>query len=341
MIPAADRLDRVVGEFCLELDAALRRHNSSQPGARRLRLRLAMDEGLVSPARNGFAGRTVVAVSRLVSAAASREALLRHPSVDLVVVLSDWVYADWVYADWVYADWVCSGRATVRADLFHQVVVTEKEYTAVAWLWLPGAGQPEFSTSVAPPAPATVKIKAPFLYGRRARLAPAVLVTLPPVVLGLFLLPVAGPGVGALVILAGVVVLPLLAAQVARDHGRRVQMRLFRQWGGRPTEVMLRWHGAEAPEVVARRHQLIARHLGFALPDEKAELDDPERADHEYAAAVAALREDPRHVTAPTGHGRERHVRILAQTCMPAAWARSACSPAAPRCCSACSPRPR
>jgi hypothetical protein len=280
LIPAGDRPDRVVGEFCLELDAALRRHNSARTGGPRLRLRLAMDEGMVSQARNGFAGRTVVAVSRLVSSAVSREALRRHPEADLVIVLSDRVYADWV----------CSGRSTVRADLFRQVVVTEKEYTAVAWLWLPAAGRP----STAAPEAATGPAPAPSRYPRRARLAPAVLATLPACVLGLFCLPAAGLSSGAVAILAGVGTLPLLAAQIARDHGRRIQAGLFRQWGGRPTELMLRWHGAGSPHVVARRHQLIAQHLGFALPDEKEELDDPERAEEQYAAAVAALRERTR-----------------------------------------------
>ena len=38
LIPAGDRLQTVVGEFCLELDAALRRHNSARLGESRLRL---------------------------------------------------------------------------------------------------------------------------------------------------------------------------------------------------------------------------------------------------------------------------------------------------------------
>jgi hypothetical protein len=280
LVPAGEHLERVVGEFCLELDAALRRHNSARAGGPRLRLRLAMDEGMVSQAPNGFAGRAVVAVSRLVSSAASREALRHRPEADLVIVLSDRVYADWV----------CSGRSAVRADLFRQVVVTVKEYTAVAWLWLPAAGPP----AAAAPEAATGPALSPLRYSRRARLAPAVLATLPACVLGLFCLPAAGLNGGAAAILAGVLTLPLLAAQIARDHGRRIQAELFRQWGGRPTELMLRWHGAGSPPVVARRHQLIAQHLGFPLPDEKEELDDPERADEQYAAAVAALRERTR-----------------------------------------------
>ncbi len=47
------------------------------------------------------------------------------------------------------------------------------------------------------------------------------------------------------------------------------------------------------PEVVVRRHQLIAQHLGFLLPDENR-TGGPAATDEEYAAAIAALRERTR-----------------------------------------------
>src|SRR5947209_11228282 len=66
LIPVEEPLGRAVGDFCLELAAALWRYNGTRDPADQMRLRVALDEGLVDVSRNGFAGRAVVGVSRLV-----------------------------------------------------------------------------------------------------------------------------------------------------------------------------------------------------------------------------------------------------------------------------------
>jgi hypothetical protein len=294
LLPAGEQAQRAVGSFCLELEAELRRHNSGVPGDERLRLRLGMDEGAVSLAANGFAGRAVIAACRLAASHPPRAAMSRHPEADLAVVLSDRVYEDWI----------STGRAAVRADRFRQTLVSEKGYQAVAWLWLPGISDP----IAMPPSGGQVRENTgsaawlrqgaeSFRYARLARLAPGVLVALPPVVLALACLPVTGTFGRAAAVLAGAGALLFVTAQVVRDRGRRIEVQLFRRWGGRPTEVMLRWHGPESQAVVARRHLLVAEHLGIVLPDEKAEANDPPGTDQQYAAAVAALRERTRDST--------------------------------------------
>jgi hypothetical protein len=127
LIPPEEPLGHVVGDYCLELEAALWRHNRVRDPATRMRLRLALDEGPVDRSRNGFAGQAVVGVSRLVGARPLRQALEAADGAGLAVLLSDGVYRDWVR----------SGRSAVRPEWCRRVAVAEKEYEADAWLWLP------------------------------------------------------------------------------------------------------------------------------------------------------------------------------------------------------------
>jgi hypothetical protein len=129
LIPYAEHPAQVVGAFCLELAAALWRHNRARDPIARMRLRLAFDDGPADVARNGFAGQAVVAVDRLVNAAPVRQALDLARTADLAVILSDGVHRDWVR----------SGRSAVRPGWCRRVTVAEKEYAADAWLWIPGA----------------------------------------------------------------------------------------------------------------------------------------------------------------------------------------------------------
>ncbi len=131
-------------------------------------------------------------------------------------------------------------------------------------------------------------------YTRFARLIPAILVLLPLTVLAVTSVPVVVTiwgKVAALVVVAG---LPFVVSQVVRDRGLRVQPHLFHAWGGRPSEIMLRWRATSTKAAVARRHQLVQAHLGITLPDEAAEAADPAEADEAYAVATAALRERTR-----------------------------------------------
>lgn len=132
LIPADEPLGRVVGDFCLEVAAALWRYNKVRDRTARMRLRLALDDGPVDLSPNGFAGRAVVGVSRLVNAQPLRQALDLTDQAELAAILSDGVYRDWVH----------SGRSSVRPEWCHRTRVAEKEYVADAWLWLPAVPTP-------------------------------------------------------------------------------------------------------------------------------------------------------------------------------------------------------
>lgn len=129
LIPPDEPHQRVVGEFCLELEAVLHGHNLSRDRSDRLRLRLAIDEGPAADAANGYVGRAVVGASRLVNSQVARQALGACPDANLVVIVSHGVFRDHID----------SGRGALRRDHFRRVVVQEKEIDEYAWVWVPGA----------------------------------------------------------------------------------------------------------------------------------------------------------------------------------------------------------
>ncbi|SFE33907.1 hypothetical protein SAMN05216251_102540 [Actinacidiphila alni] len=122
---------RLVDDFVRHLAWELREYNAARVPALRMRLRLAVDHGPVELAANGFAGGTVVAVSRLLGSEHLYEALRVHERADLAVLLSDHVYRSTVG----------SGHTTLTAADFREVDVRIKEYAAAAWLRVPGYEQ--------------------------------------------------------------------------------------------------------------------------------------------------------------------------------------------------------
>jgi hypothetical protein len=86
--------------------------------------------------------------------------------------------------------------------------------------------------------------------------------------------------------------LTVLAAEVGRDRGRKLQPKLWASWGGPPTTVALRWAGGDTVSAVAHRHAIVQKVLGDKshLPTEAEERDDPAKADQIYEIAVRRLR---------------------------------------------------
>jgi hypothetical protein len=100
-------------------------------------------------------------------------------------------------------------------------------------------------------------------YTARARLIPALLSVLPAAVTVYAWdpgNPLGWNGIGAIITGAGGA---YLLSFIARDFGKRVEPKLFKKWGGRPTEVMLMHSGPMDPVLRQRRHDAIAR----LLPD--------------------------------------------------------------------------
>lgn len=125
-------------------------------------------------------------------------------------------------------------------------------------------------------------------YSRKARLLPALLVTMPA---GVFL-PILAPGfdlknLAALLAAAGV---PIFIVNVVRSHGKRLENDLVAAWGGFPTTRMLRLgEPSNNPHMLSRRRKLLEEVTDVRLPEEDAERADPVDADQRYEDATRRL----------------------------------------------------
>jgi hypothetical protein len=141
LLPTGDGVDepRVIAILIASLEAGLAEINADLVAEARIRLRVALDEGVVHRAAHGFTGPAVVGVCRLRDAPVVRETLTASDA-DLIVVV----------ADHLYRDAVADGRA--RGPGFTQTAVTVKEFSGTAWIYLPGGARPPSpSVPVSPP----------------------------------------------------------------------------------------------------------------------------------------------------------------------------------------------
>lgn len=94
--------------------------------ADRIRMRMAVSVGLIERGPTGFTGQLIVDINRLVDSAPLRAALAAAPSSDLVVAISDQVYAMMIRP----------GYPGIPSGQFTRVDVVAKEFSGPAWLWL-------------------------------------------------------------------------------------------------------------------------------------------------------------------------------------------------------------
>jgi O-acetyl-ADP-ribose deacetylase (regulator of RNase III) len=91
----------------------------------RLRLRMAVVLGAVGPGANGLSGDTVVEAARMVDSQVLRDAAVTHPDADLVVLVSEPLFAS-----------VAGERLPgLDANDFRLVDVNAKNFSARSWLW--------------------------------------------------------------------------------------------------------------------------------------------------------------------------------------------------------------
>ncbi|WBB52312.1 hypothetical protein [Verrucosispora sp. WMMD573] len=117
---------RVIGRFVPELNRLLRRYNASRVPAARIRLRVAVHQGMVHvDGANGFPGQAVVLVSRLCDAEPVRQALAAFPEAGIALVVS---------AD-IYRDVVTEYPEELRPERFRRidVVHASKGFQEPAW----------------------------------------------------------------------------------------------------------------------------------------------------------------------------------------------------------------
>ncbi len=136
LLPADEPGPLLADEFVRALDRTLAWLNSELPWDFRLRLRVAIHYGTAIPARNGWAGQGVAAVSRLLDSLPIRLALAAVDEANLAVILSRQVFDDVLRP----------GGVSVREPDFRLVAVAVQEYSAEAvqeysaqaWLRVPG-----------------------------------------------------------------------------------------------------------------------------------------------------------------------------------------------------------
>ncbi|MEV2241566.1 hypothetical protein [Micromonospora sp. NPDC049891] len=118
---------RVIGRFVPELNRLLRRYNVSRLAAARIRLRVAVHQGMVHlDGANGFPGQAVVLVSRLCDAEPVRRALAAFPDAGIALVVS---------SD-IYRDVVTEYPEEIRPERFRRIDVVHaaKGFREPAWL---------------------------------------------------------------------------------------------------------------------------------------------------------------------------------------------------------------
>ncbi|GIE92631.1 hypothetical protein [Paractinoplanes rishiriensis] len=147
IIPPDVPESRVVGELTAALDRLLAAENRYRGDDRRIRLRVAVHEGLVHlDGAAGFPGDAVVTVCRLVNDPQLKAALRSFPRANIAMIVSDVIYRSVV---------VPYGKP--RPDRFRQVraQIPEKDFGADAWIFVPDedatGGAPAGARHEAPP----------------------------------------------------------------------------------------------------------------------------------------------------------------------------------------------
>lgn len=125
-----------------------------------------------------------------------------------------------------------------------------------------------------------------------ARLLPALIVSLPLLILMFITLPVIWKLIGALSAMGVSVALIFLMAQCGRDAGKRKEPDLFRTIGGKPSTRLLRHSDQTLPPATKKRYHdfLVANAPGFNPPTPQQEASDLDAADKMYDSAVDWLR---------------------------------------------------
>jgi hypothetical protein len=120
----------VVGRFATTLDEMLRAHNRNLVPEARVRIRVAIDTGLVHlDGANGFPGDVTNTVCRLVDAPPLKRALAAFPDAGAALIVSDQIYREVVRN---YCDGVQQARFTQVS-----VGMPDKDFRSTAWVYVP------------------------------------------------------------------------------------------------------------------------------------------------------------------------------------------------------------
>ncbi|TYC17714.1 tetratricopeptide repeat protein [Actinomadura syzygii] len=137
---------KVIPALVSELEVALHQENRLLADAAKIRLRLALTSGLVTPGPAGFNGTAVIECFRLLDGPPVKAALDDHPRAELAVVVSDHLFQDVIR----------NGFGSLRAEEFWRVrsELPDKGFSMDAWLYVSdradGPRTPPSGSTVAP-----------------------------------------------------------------------------------------------------------------------------------------------------------------------------------------------
>ncbi|MEU9482419.1 hypothetical protein AB0D83_01885 [Streptomyces decoyicus] len=137
VLPEATPEGAVLGPFVHHLAIRLRDRNA-RPAIPRVRLRMAVDTGVVADAALGHAGPAPVAVARYVNAPQLRAVLANLTAADLAVIVSDRLYQDVVR----------SGRPDLAPAQYVRAHVRVKEFGGYGWIRVPGHASDDVRSAV-------------------------------------------------------------------------------------------------------------------------------------------------------------------------------------------------
>ena len=150
-VPAGTARTSLIHPLIPEVVARLREHNRLHAAPGRIRVRMAMHSGDVFIGSSGVpAGSSLIVLARMLDSRACRDALAKAPqSAPLALLVSQHFYDETI----------AHGYVGIETDEFRRVEVEEREYTAGAWLYVPGVRDANDESS--PPAPSLPAVSLP------------------------------------------------------------------------------------------------------------------------------------------------------------------------------------
>jgi hypothetical protein len=133
-------------------------------------------------------------------------------------------------------------------------------------------------------------------YDRKARLYPALLAMLVPVVAALLIVPAHSNQIINLASIAVALGGLMLLSALGRERGKRIEPGLFEQWGGAPTTQLLLRSTSSLDHLTLERYRqfLQERVQSLYFPDEESEFTDLKHAEAVCESSVKWLREATR-----------------------------------------------
>ncbi|MEU4420554.1 hypothetical protein AB0F81_08000 [Actinoplanes sp. NPDC024001] len=124
---------RLTGRFVKELDAALRQHERMTSEVARMRLRVAVHQGLCERDEDGWIGEAINTTARLVDAAPLKEALAKAKRATMALIVSDEIHRSVVRHEYPHID----------SSTFGKVMIDAKELRdEPVWIHVPGYSYP-------------------------------------------------------------------------------------------------------------------------------------------------------------------------------------------------------